>query len=78
MAGGRIGSIGRIPRERNPCLPQRAKEPGGTLPLAAVPRKGTRALPREVWINPPTDGLEPRMLQLSCDTNFVPQLSQTG
>lgn len=35
------------------------------------------ALPREVWINPPADGLEPRMLQLPQDTNFVPQLSQT-
>ena len=36
------------------------------------------ALPREVWINPPADGPEPRMLQLPRDTNFVPQLSQTG
>jgi len=35
------------------------------------------ALPREVWINPPADGLEPRILQLPQDTNFVPQLSQT-
>jgi putative transposase len=35
-------------------------------------------LPREVWINPPTDGSEPRMLQLPCDTNFVTQVSQTG
>jgi putative transposase len=35
------------------------------------------ALPREVWINPPADGPEPRMLQLPHDTNFVPQLSQT-
>ena len=34
-------------------------------------------LPREVWINPPADGPEPRMLQLPRDTNFVPQLSQT-
>jgi putative transposase len=36
------------------------------------------ALPGEVWINPPADGPEPRMLQLPRDTNFVPQLSQTG
>jgi len=36
------------------------------------------ALPCEVWINPPADGPEPRMLQLPRDTNFVPQLSQTG
>ena len=35
------------------------------------------ALPREVRINPPADGPEPRMLQLPHDTNFVPQLSQT-
>jgi putative transposase len=35
------------------------------------------ALPREVWINPPADGPEPRMLQLPCYTNSVPQLSQT-
>jgi putative transposase len=34
-------------------------------------------LPREVWINPPADGPEPRMLQLPRDTNSVPQLSQT-
>jgi putative transposase len=34
------------------------------------------ALPGEVWINPPADGPEPRMLQLPRDTNFVPQLSQ--
>ena len=36
------------------------------------------ALPREVWINPPADGPEPRMLQLPRDTNFVPQLSQNS
>jgi len=35
------------------------------------------ALPSEVWINPPADGPEPRMLQLPRDTNFAPQLSQT-
>jgi putative transposase len=35
------------------------------------------ALPNEVWINPPADGPEPRMLQLPNDTNFVPQLSQS-
>jgi len=35
-------------------------------------------LPPEVWINPPADRPEPRMLQLPRDTNFVPQLSQTG
>jgi len=35
-------------------------------------------LPSEVWINPPADGSEPRMLQLPRDTKFVPQLSQTG
>jgi putative transposase len=34
-------------------------------------------LPREVWINPPADRPEPRILQLPRDTNFVPQLSQT-
>jgi putative transposase len=34
-------------------------------------------LPREVWINPPADGPEPRMLQLPRNTNSVPQLSQT-
>lgn len=33
-------------------------------------------LPREVWINPPADGPEPRMLLLPRDTNFVPQVSQ--
>jgi putative transposase len=33
-------------------------------------------LPREVWINPPADGPEPRMLQLPRDTNFVQQVSQ--
>jgi putative transposase len=36
----------------------------------------TLPLPSEVWINPPADGPEPRMLQLLRDTNFVPQLSQ--
>ena len=36
------------------------------------------ALPSEVWINPPADGSEPRMLQLLSDTNFVPKLFQTG
>jgi putative transposase len=35
-------------------------------------------LPAEVWINPPADGPEPRMLQLPCDTNSDKQLSQTG
>jgi len=35
-------------------------------------------LPREVWINPPADGPEPRMLELPRDTKLVPQLSQTG
>ena len=35
------------------------------------------AVPSEVWINPPADGPEPRMLQLPRDTNLVPQLSQT-
>ncbi|OHB84130.1 MAG: hypothetical protein A2V98_24330 [Planctomycetes bacterium RBG_16_64_12] len=34
-------------------------------------------LPREVWINPPADQPEPRILHLPRDTNFVPQLSQT-
>jgi hypothetical protein len=34
-------------------------------------------LPQEVWINPPADGPEPRMLRLPRDTDFVPQLSQT-
>ena len=33
-------------------------------------------LPREVWINPPANQLEPRILQLPRDTNLVPQLSQ--
>jgi transposase InsO family protein len=36
------------------------------------------ALPAEVWINPPADRPEPRMLQLPRDTNLVSQLSQTG
>ena len=35
-------------------------------------------LPSEVWINPPSDGVEPRLLQLPRDTNFEKQLSQTG
>ena len=35
-------------------------------------------LPDEVWINPPADRPEPRMLQLPRDTNFETQLSQTG
>ena len=35
------------------------------------------ALPSEVWINPPADGPEPRMLQLPRDTNSEKQLSQT-
>ena len=34
-------------------------------------------LPAEVWINPPADRPEPRMLQLPRDTNFKQQLSQT-
>lgn len=34
-------------------------------------------LPTEVWINPPADRPEPRILQLPRDTNLVPQLSQT-
>ena len=33
-------------------------------------------LPSEVWINPPADAPEPRMLEPPRDTNFVPQLSQ--
>jgi putative transposase len=36
------------------------------------------ALPSKVWINPPADGPEPRMLQLPRDTNSEKQLSQTG
>jgi putative transposase len=50
---------------------------------AAHPERFVRQPPRplappsEVWINPPADGPEPRMLQLPRDTNFVPQLSQT-
>ena len=36
------------------------------------------ALPGEVWINPPADRPEPRLLQLPRDTNFETQLSQTG
>ena len=35
------------------------------------------ALPTEVWINPPANRPEPRILQLPRDTNFVKQLSQT-
>jgi putative transposase len=35
-------------------------------------------LPTEVCITPPANRPEPRMLQLPRDTNFVPQLSQTG
>jgi putative transposase len=52
--------------------------------LAAHPERFVRhpprplTLPAEVWINPPADQPEPRMLQLPHDTNFVPQLSQTG
>ena len=34
-------------------------------------------LPHEVWINPPADRPEPRVLQLPLDTNSVPQLSQS-
>ena len=49
--------------------------PSRTIRLPTAP---TLALPGEVWINPPADGPEPRMLQLPRDTNFVPQLSQTG
>ena len=54
-----------------------------TAAYAAHPERFVRqpprplALPSEVWINPPADGPEPRMLQLPRDTNFVPQLSQT-
>ncbi len=44
MASSRIGSRGRIPREQNPCLALRAKEPGWTVPLPAVPREGTARL----------------------------------
>jgi putative transposase len=33
-------------------------------------------LPGEVWINPPANAPEPRMLLLPQDTNIVPQLSQ--
>jgi putative transposase len=36
------------------------------------------ALPAEVWINPPADQPDPRMLQVPRDTNFKPQVSQTG
>ncbi len=39
-----LGSRGRIPRERNLCLAERAREPGWTLPLPAVPREGTARL----------------------------------
>jgi len=55
-----------------------------TAAYAAHPERFVRrpprplALPREVWINPPADGSEPRVLQLPRDTNFEPQLSQTG
>lgn len=35
-------------------------------------------LPSEVWINPPADGIQPRILQLQRDTNSVSQLSHTG
>jgi putative transposase len=35
-------------------------------------------LPRAVYINPPADAPDPRVLQLPRDTNFVPQLSQTS
>ena len=35
-------------------------------------------LPAKVWINPPADRPEPRMLQLPHDTNFKQQLSHTG
>ena len=61
-------------------LPGRRCSPRPMLPIpndssAQPPRP--LALPSEVWINPPADGPEPRMLQLPRDTNFVPQLSQT-
>jgi putative transposase len=35
----------------------------------------TLPLPDKVWINPPTDGIEPRTLQLPCYTKFPEQLS---
>jgi hypothetical protein len=35
-------------------------------------------LPTEVWINPPADQPEPRILQLPRDNHLVPQVSQTG
>ena len=38
------GSRGPIPPDRNPCLAERAAEPGWTLPLPAVPREGTARL----------------------------------
>ncbi len=34
-------------------------------------------LPKEVWINPPANRPQPRMLQLPRNTNFQPQVSQT-
>jgi putative transposase len=55
-----------------------------TAALAAHPERFVRQppnplpLPPEVWINPPADGLKPRILELPRDTNLVPQLSQTG
>jgi putative transposase len=36
------------------------------------------SLPCAVYINPPADAPDPRVLQLPRDTNFVPQLSQTS
>jgi putative transposase len=51
---------------------------------AAHPERFVRRPPRplvppaEVWINPPADQPDPRMLQLPRNTNFVPQLSQTS
>jgi hypothetical protein len=60
------------------CLDKKHKEAYATHPERFV-RQPPRPLPlpREVWINPPADGPEPRILQLPRDTNFVPQLSQT-
>jgi putative transposase len=55
-----------------------------TAAYAAHPERFVRqpprplVLPGEVWINPPADGSEPRMLQLPRDTNLTRQLSQTG